>query len=78
MLRELHHSDWRRTKDTLHLYCQVVGRIRLATTAPRKSLADVPRHARRAGNRRRDPRAAVRVPMTTPFPRRSRARGVGS
>src|SRR4051794_30813686 len=23
MLRELHLSDWRATKDTLHLYCQV-------------------------------------------------------
>ena len=35
LLPELHLSDWRPTKDTLHLYCQVVGKIRLATTAPR-------------------------------------------
>jgi len=35
MLPELHLADWRPTKDTLHLYGQVVGKIRLATTAPR-------------------------------------------
>jgi hypothetical protein len=35
MLPELHLADWRPTKDTLHLYCQIVGKIRLATTAPR-------------------------------------------
>jgi Family of unknown function (DUF5996) len=35
MLPELHLSDWRPTKDTLHLYSQIVGKIRLATTAPR-------------------------------------------
>lgn len=34
-LPELHLADWRPTKDTLHLYAQVVGKIRLATTAPR-------------------------------------------
>ena len=31
-LPELHLADWRPTKDTLHLYCQIVGKIRLATT----------------------------------------------
>src|SRR5215213_8426439 len=35
MLRELRLADWRPTKDTLHLYCQVLGKIRLATTPPR-------------------------------------------
>jgi hypothetical protein len=35
MLPELHLADWRATKDTLHLYCQIVGKIRLATTPPR-------------------------------------------
>jgi hypothetical protein len=35
ILPELHLADWRPTKDTLHLYGQVVGKIRLATTAPR-------------------------------------------
>ena len=34
-LPELHLADWRPTKDTLHLYAQIVGKIRLATTAPR-------------------------------------------
>lgn len=36
MLPELHLADWRPTKDTLHLYCQIVGKIRLAT-APRRN-----------------------------------------
>jgi hypothetical protein len=34
-LPELHLADWRPTKDTLHLYCQIIGKIRLATTPPR-------------------------------------------
>jgi len=42
MLSELHLADWRATKDTLHLYCQVVGKIRLATTAPRNHWWNVP------------------------------------
>jgi hypothetical protein len=42
MLRELHLSDWRATKDTLHLYCQVLGKIRLATTAPHNHWWNVP------------------------------------
>ena len=29
-LPKLHLADWRPTKDTLHLYCQIVGKIRLA------------------------------------------------
>src|SRR6266511_2956428 len=41
-LPELHLADWRATKDTLHLYCQIVGKIRLATTAPRNHWWDVP------------------------------------
>jgi hypothetical protein len=41
-LPELHLSDWRPTKDTLHLYCQIVGKIRLATTAPRNHWWNVP------------------------------------
>jgi hypothetical protein len=28
-------AEWRPTKDTLHLYAQIVGKVRLATTAPR-------------------------------------------
>jgi uncharacterized protein DUF5996 len=34
-LPELHLVGWRPTKDTLHLYAQIVGKIRLATTTPR-------------------------------------------
>ncbi len=34
-LPELHLDDWRATRDTLHLYSQIVGKIRMATTAPR-------------------------------------------
>ena len=34
-LPELHLAEWSPTKDTLHLYAQIVGKIRLATTAPR-------------------------------------------
>jgi hypothetical protein len=41
-LPELHLSDWRATKDTLHLYCQVVGKIRLATAPPRNHWWNVP------------------------------------
>jgi hypothetical protein len=32
---ELRLVDWRATKDTLHLYTQILGKIRLATTPPR-------------------------------------------
>jgi hypothetical protein len=42
MLPELRLADWRPTKDTLHLYCQVVGKIRLATTPPRNHWWNVP------------------------------------
>ena len=34
-LPELHIADWRPTKDTFHLYAQIVGKVRLATTPPR-------------------------------------------
>ena len=42
MLPELHLADWRPTKDTLHLYCQILGKIRLATTSPRNHWWNVP------------------------------------
>jgi hypothetical protein len=42
MLPELHLDGWRATKDTLHLYCQIVGKIRLATTPPRNHWWNVP------------------------------------
>ena len=41
-LPELHLAGWRATKDTLHLYCQIVGKIRLATTPPRNHWWNVP------------------------------------
>jgi Family of unknown function (DUF5996) len=41
-LPELRLADWRSTKDTLHLYAQIVGKIRLATTAPRNHWWNVP------------------------------------
>jgi uncharacterized protein DUF5996 len=41
-LPELHLDDWRATKDTLHLYCQIIGKIRLATTAPRNHWWNAP------------------------------------
>ena len=34
-LPELRIADWRPTKETLHLYAQIVGKVRLATTPPR-------------------------------------------
>jgi hypothetical protein len=34
-LPELRIADWRPTKDTLHLFAQIVGKVRLATTPPR-------------------------------------------
>ena len=42
LLPELHLADWRPTKDTLHLYAQIVGKIRLATTSPRNHWWNAP------------------------------------
>jgi hypothetical protein len=41
-LPEFHLEDWRPTKDTLHLYCQILGKVRLATTTPRNHWWNVP------------------------------------
>jgi Family of unknown function (DUF5996) len=41
-LLELHLADWRPTKDTLHLYCQIVGKVRLASTPPRNQWWNAP------------------------------------
>src|SRR3954464_6695821 len=41
-LPELHLSEWRQTKDTLHLYAQIIGKIRLATTPPRNHWWNAP------------------------------------
>ena len=54
-LPELHLADWRATKDTLHLYAQIVGKIRLATTAPRNHWSRSRwRHGRHRNARRRE------------------------
>ena len=34
-LPELRIADWRETKDTLHVFAQIVGKVRLAATPPR-------------------------------------------
>ena len=44
-LPELHLADWRPTKDTLHLYCQIVGKVRLATAPPRNHWWNAPLYA---------------------------------
>jgi hypothetical protein len=41
-LPELHLSDWRATKDTLHLYMQIAGKVRLRSTAPRNHWWNAP------------------------------------
>ena len=41
-LPELQLADWRPTKDTLHLYAQIVGKVRLATTPPRNHWWNAP------------------------------------
>jgi hypothetical protein len=41
-LPELHLADWRATKDTLHRYGQIVGKVRMATTAPKNHWWNVP------------------------------------
>jgi hypothetical protein len=41
-LPQLHLDDWRATKDTLHLYSQILGKIRLATAAPRNHWWNAP------------------------------------
>ena len=42
MLPKLHLADWRPTKDTLHLYAQILGKIRLRTTTPQNHWWNVP------------------------------------
>ncbi|WP_199815213.1 MULTISPECIES: DUF5996 family protein [Streptomyces] len=41
-LPELPLAGWRPTKDTLHLYCQILGKVRLATTPPRNHWWNAP------------------------------------
>lgn len=38
----LHLADWFATRDTLHLYCQIIGKVRLATTPPRNHWWNAP------------------------------------
>jgi hypothetical protein len=41
-LPELHLADWRATKDTLHLYAQILGKIKLAVAPPRNHWWHIP------------------------------------
>ena len=41
-LPELHLPNWRPTEKTLHIYCQIVGKVRLATTSPRNHWWNAP------------------------------------
>jgi hypothetical protein len=41
-LPALPYADWRETKDTLHLWVQIVGKVKLASTAPDKHWWNVP------------------------------------
>jgi Family of unknown function (DUF5996) len=41
-LPELQLAQWRPTKDTLHLFAQIVGKVRLATTTPRNHWWNAP------------------------------------
>jgi hypothetical protein len=41
-LPDLRYADWADTKRTLHLYAQIVGKIKLATTHPRNHWWNVP------------------------------------
>ena len=38
----LPYADWRETKDTLHLWAQIVGKVRLASTPPQNHWWNVP------------------------------------
>jgi hypothetical protein len=41
-LPALPYAEWRRTKDTLHLWAQIVGKVKLASTAPHNHWWNVP------------------------------------
>jgi hypothetical protein len=41
-LPELPYEEWRPTKDTLHLWAQIVGKVRLASTPPQNHWWNVP------------------------------------
>lgn len=41
-LPELHLGGWRPSEETLHLDCQIVGKVRLATTPPRNQWWNAP------------------------------------
>src|SRR5262245_19824782 len=60
-LPELHLRDWRPTEETLHLYVQIVGKIRLATTPPRNHWWNVPLYVDTRGltTRRLHPRGTT-------------------
>jgi hypothetical protein len=43
-LPALPYSAWKQTKQTLHLYAQIVGKIKLATTLPRNHWWNIALH----------------------------------
>jgi hypothetical protein len=42
VLPELPYGEWRQTKDTLHLWTQIVGKVKLASTPPENHWWNVP------------------------------------
>ena len=44
VLPALPYDDWKQTKQTLHLYTQIVGKVKLATTAPRNHWWNIALH----------------------------------
>jgi hypothetical protein len=42
MLPDLPYADWRQTKDTLHLWVQIVGKVKLGSTVPENHWWNVP------------------------------------
>jgi len=51
-LPELHLADWRPTKDTLHLYCQIVGTSRMGHRQLRIEMVPDPNPAARPSGHR--------------------------
>ncbi|MDQ6930764.1 MAG: DUF5996 family protein [Candidatus Eremiobacteraeota bacterium] len=48
-LPSLPYEDWEPTKTTVHLFCQIVGKIRMASTAPRNHWWNVTLYVTAAG-----------------------------
>src|SRR5919204_4636180 len=66
-LPELPLESWESTKDTLHLWAQIVGKIRLASTAPRNHWWHVPLYVDVRGLTTRPMRAPSGVAFSIDF-----------